>query len=109
MMNTEINLELRKAFLDAYREAERKYKFKSPRFIRMLSDHGAYETAKRLCSTNEWQKGFEKLAFLGRYDLTVEYIILQDKYVGFFSKQEIFNAKLKIEAAKEIKGHKYKN
>jgi hypothetical protein len=98
---------LREEFLKAYRIAQIEHKFKSDIFIRMLNEHGAYETARRLTSTSQWQKGYEKLASLGRYDLTVEYIILQDKYINHFSEKEIFNAKLKIETAKQIKGHKY--
>lgn len=106
-MERSVEFKLKDDFLIAYKTAQRECDFKSPIFIRMLSDHGAYETAKRLTNTMEWQKGFEKLAFLGRAELTVEHIILQDEYSSFFNDRQIFNAKEKIKAAKQIKGHKY--
>ena len=106
-MNKELELKLRTDFLNAYKTAQKEYKFKSPIFIRMLNEYGAYETAKKLTSTLDWQKGYEKLAFLGRTDLTVEHIILQDKYTSYFSDRELLYAKEKIRSAKEIKGHKY--
>lgn len=107
-MNDEINKELRKEFLEFYKEAERQYKFSSPIFIRMLNEHGAYETAKRLSSTASWQNGFDRLAKLGRSDLTVEHIILQDKYRSFFTEKELMNAQAKIDYANQLYGLNYK-
>lgn len=106
-MNKDIELKLRTDFLTAYKTAQKEYNFKSPIFIRMLNEHGAYETAKRLTNTSQWQKGYEKLASLGRTDLTVEHIILNNEYSGFFSDIQILNAKGKISTAKQIIGHKY--
>ena len=106
-LKKELEIELRNAFLDAYKTAAKLYNFSSPIFIRMLDEHGAYETAKRLTSNPNWQKGYEKLASYGRTDLTVEHIIQQDKYASYFSDQELFNAKEKIQAAQWMKGRKY--
>lgn len=106
-MNREIELDLRSDFLKAYKVAQKEYRFKSPIFIRMLNEHGAYETARRLTNTLDWQKGYEKLAYFGRTDLTVEHIILQDKYAKCFSERQLYNAKEKIRTAKEIEGHSY--
>jgi hypothetical protein len=106
-MNKEYELKLRKEFLDAYRIAQKEYKFKSPIFIRMLNEHGALETAKRLTNTSRWQPGYEKLAFLGRTDLTVEHIILQDMYSSYFTDAQLSNARIKLEVAKKTEGHRY--
>jgi hypothetical protein len=106
-MDKELELKLRTAFLTAYKTAQKEYNFKSPIFIRMLNEHGAFETAKRLTNTLKWQKGYEKLAFLGRTDLTVEHIILGEPYSSYFTERQLLNAKEKIRTAKEIVGHKY--
>ena len=106
-MNKSLQLELYKEFINAYKTAQREYNFESKIFIRMLGDYGPYKTAKRLTNQLEWQKGYEKLAFLGRTDLTVEYIILQDKYSTYFRDRQINNAKEKIRQASQIVGHKY--
>ena len=106
-MDKDVEKKLLKDFLRAYREAVNNHKFRSLSFIGMLDNHGAYETACRLCNTLNWQSGFEKLALLGRYDLTVEYIVMQDEYRNYFSDRQIFNASQKVNDAKKIKGHKY--
>lgn len=106
-MDKSLEKQLQNDFLEAYREAVNGYKFRSPSFLSMVDRNGAYETACRLCNTLNWQSGFQKLAILGRCDLTVEFIILQDKYINHFSELQIYNAKEKVKAAKQIKGHSY--
>ncbi len=106
-MDKDLELKLRTNFISAYKTAQKECNFKSPIFIRMLNEHGAYETAKRLTNTSQWQKGYEKLASLGRTDLTVEHIILQEEYLSYFSDTQILNAKKKISTAKQMIGHKY--
>ena len=106
-MKKDVERRLRNEFIEAYTTAERDYKFKSPIFIRMLNDHGAYETAKRLTDNPLWQSGYEKLAALGRTDLTVEHIILKPEYSIYFTDKQIHNAREKIKVASQILGHHY--
>jgi len=106
-MDKKTESNLRNDFIEAYKTAQRECGFDSPIFIRMLNEHGAYETARRLTSVSEWQKGYEKLAFKGRTDLTVEYIILTNEYIKYFSDTQIRNAKAKLHAAETIKNHNY--
>jgi hypothetical protein len=106
-MDKKLQIELYNDFMKAYRTAMKEHKFKSEIFLRMLNDHGPYETAKRLTNQLDWQSGYEKLAFLGRTDLTVEHIILGDKYRNYFTEKQIYNAEEKIRQAKQIEGHKY--
>jgi len=103
-MSDNINNILREKFLDFYKMAQREYNFSSPIFIRMLNEHGALETARRLSNTAIWQNGFEKIARLGRADLTVEYIILQDEYRQYFSETQLRNAQAKLEYAVKLYG-----
>jgi hypothetical protein len=103
-MNTNIDIELREKFLDFYRTAHKEYNFSSPIFIRMLNEHGALETARRLSNTATWQNGFERIAKLGRTDLTVEHIILQEKYRKYFTDTQLRNAQAKIDYAIRLYG-----
>ena len=105
-MNDNIDLELRTKFLEFYKEAARLYNFSSPIFIRMLNQHGALETARRLSNTATWQNGFDRIAKLGRTDLTVEHIILQEKYRSYFTPMQLQNAQAKIDYAIQLYGTK---
>ncbi len=106
-MDRKMQIELYNDFMRAYKTAMKEHGFKSQPFLRMLDDHGPYETAKKLTNQLKWQSGYEKLAFLGRTDLTVEHIILQGKYRKYFTNKQIYNAEEKIRQAKLIKGHIY--
>jgi hypothetical protein len=103
-MDISINSELRDKFLEFYKIAQNEYNFSSPIFIRMLNDHGALETARRLSNTATWQNGFDRMAKLGRADLTVEHIILQDKYRKYFTDIQLRNAQAKIDYANHLYG-----
>jgi hypothetical protein len=104
MNEKEINDELREKFLNFYKVAHNLYQFSSPIFIRMLNEHGALETARKLSNTAMWQNGFDRMAKLKRTDLTVEHIILQEKYKDFFTDVQLKNAQAKIDYAFQVYG-----
>ena len=59
-------------------------------FYSMLQKYGAFETAKKLLAPkNPIQYGLKKLDELNILHLSVEYLVLQDKYKNLFTKQEL--------------------
>lgn len=59
------------------------------KFISMLNEYGGYETAKKLIGTREASQGFADLLMKGLSHLSVESIVLQDKYKPLFTEEEL--------------------
>ena len=67
-------------------------------FMQMLGEHGGLETARRLLSTPEPQAGMTKLWELGRLDLSVEALVLQERWRGLFTDAERRTARERLES-----------
>ncbi len=68
-------------------------------FYSMLKKYGGVETAKRLLAPeNSVQYGFKKLDELNILHLSVEYLVLRDKYKNLFTRQELEIAKWRLES-----------
>ena len=76
--------------------AEKEHEIKFSKLRRMLGEHGAVESAKRLLSTNRISDGFVNLASVGRLDLSIEHLAASPKYQSLFSAHEIAIAKKKL-------------
>lgn len=57
-------------------------------FLRMLSEHGAVETARRLVNADTPSEGFTRLWMMKRLDLSVEALILKPEWECLFSNEE---------------------
>ena len=57
--------------------------------IGMINNNGAVGAAKRLVLSGSFQNGFTQMVNQGRKDLTIEFIMLQEKFSPLFSKQEL--------------------
>ena len=76
--------------LDIYNRARSEASYTPSVFFRMISEHGGYETARRLIHSPNVSEGYVKLFELGRLDLTVEAIIIgNDKWLKLFTDQEL--------------------
>ena len=69
-----------------YLNAKKKVRYNATRFLHMLTDHGGLETARRLLP--QMSDGFAQLWQRNRLDLTVESLILQDRWHDLFSDDE---------------------
>lgn len=58
------------------------------RFRQMVSLYGGLETAKRLIAKNGLSDGFEDLTVEKRLDLSMERIVLKEKYRPLFTDEE---------------------
>jgi hypothetical protein len=74
------------------------YKYRPSYFLQMLDNYGAVGTSIKLVTAPEFHEGFTKLWELGRLDLTVEAIILQNPYNKLFSKEVLEKAFKRLKA-----------
>lgn len=70
---------------DVYVRARDEAGYNATAYLRMLSQHGGLETARRLLASSSVSDGFVALWERGRLDLTVENVILKPEFAGLFS------------------------
>lgn len=58
-------------------------------FLQMLEEFGGVETAKRLLGKKEPQQGLYKLWELDMLSCTLEAVVLQERFRGLFSQEEL--------------------
>jgi len=66
------------------------------RIEQMLKESGARTVAKRLVTSGDIHKGFQEMAKLGRKDLTIESIMLEEKFRPLFEERELDAAKFRL-------------
>ncbi len=66
--------------------------------VQMLGEHCGLETARRLLSTPEPQAGMTRLWELGRLDLSVEALVLRERWRGLFTDAERRTARERLES-----------
>jgi hypothetical protein len=66
-------------------------------FMRMLAEHGGVDTAKRLLASQEPQTGLFELYDLGLLHVSMEAIVLQEKFRPLFSEEELAEAHRRLE------------
>ena len=72
--------------------------YRATRFWGMVIDHGALEAAKRLLRAPKEQSGLTQLWELGRLDLSVEALVLQERWDTLFSDDERQKARDRLDA-----------
>ena len=77
-----------KAMRDVYLRAKTEAGYNATYFLRMLSDHGPVETARRLITSRQPSEGFTQLWQRKRLDLTVEAQVLRPDFVDLFTDDE---------------------
>jgi hypothetical protein len=79
--------ELREALLEIYRKCNA-LGYRPTGMLDLMSEYGAIGAVKRLIA-NPISDGFAKLALLGRLDLAVESLALQERWSGLFNDAEL--------------------
>lgn len=72
--------------------------YRATRFWGMVIDHGALEAAKRLLREPEEQSGLTRLWELERLDISVEALVLQERWDTLFSDEERQKARARLDA-----------
>lgn len=69
-------------------KAKEELGYNPSRFLQMISENGAIETAKTLINKDGLSTGFVFLIERGRADLTMENSVLKEKYKSLFTDAE---------------------
>lgn len=83
---------LREEFAEAVRESVQKcYEmgFKPERLEKMLAAQHPVEAAISLIVSGEFQDGFKFIMSQGREDITIESLMLQPRFAGLFSSDQL--------------------
>lgn len=88
---TDLAKEFENAMLDIYEQAAR-LNYRATYFLRMVHERGGVGAAKHLLAGNGTQTGLFRLAELKRLDLSMEALVIQDKYAPLFTTEEIATA-----------------
>lgn len=70
--------------------------YKASLFLRMVSEHGGLETARRLLAQPSPSDGFTALWEAGRLDLTMEVLVLEDEFADLFTPLELRTARRRL-------------
>lgn len=84
--------EFEEAMCNIYDVARRDVGYTATRFIQMVAEHGGLETARRLLAGSQVSEGFTTLVMAGRRDLTVEHLVLEERFRGLFTRLELREA-----------------
>ncbi|QBI53658.1 GmrSD restriction endonuclease domain-containing protein [Streptomonospora litoralis] len=71
--------------------------YRAPRFLGMLADIGPLETARRLLNAPAVSDCFAELWERGRLDLTVEALVLDERFAPLFTDAEATRARTRLE------------
>ena len=77
-----------RAMADTYRRAKDEAGYTATYFLRMLTDHGPVETARRLIASDQPSDGFTTLWERNRLDLSVEATVLRPEFAVLFTEDE---------------------
>jgi len=89
----EDELAFHNAMVNVYLEAKKQCGYNATRFLQMVAERGGLETARHLLAESETQTGFEELWRHNRLDLSVENLVLQEKWRGLFADDELRRAR----------------
>ena len=73
-------------------------------FALMLRQHGGVRTAKRLVLSGDLQTGFERLAKLGRLDISMERKMLTPEFASLFTAEELGAARWRLDQVQDARG-----
>ncbi|MGL5417444.1 MAG: hypothetical protein ACRDAU_17375 [Clostridium sp.] len=92
--------ELYNDIIEVCREAGLMPGFKFDKMFQMINSKGALLSLKEIVRSNEDTENVEDLIKAGREDLTIETLILSEKYKNEFSEEDKEFARIKLEKFK---------
>jgi len=82
--------------IGVYEQAKRDCNYNATYFLRMVTDFGGLEAARRLLATDAPSEGFGTLFLCGRLDLTVEAHVIRPEYAELFTEEQIASARQRL-------------
>ena len=96
-MMLELEILFDKEMFNINDRAREKCDYNAVRFLQMLIEKGGIATAKQLFVAGILQEGFVHLWECGCLDLTVETLMLQDRFQDLFTEKELEVAHRRLE------------
>ena len=87
--------EFHQAMINIYNRAKDECNYMAAHLIQMINEAGGLKAAKELLHNN-FTVGFETLSEMNRLDISVEWLILDPKWVELFTEEEILIAKERL-------------
>jgi hypothetical protein len=91
-----LELDLGNEMLGLYKTAKTKCKYNATRFFQMFTELGALQTAKKLINSDAPTNGFTAMWECGCLDITIEKLVLNQRYRELFSDEELAKAKKRL-------------
>lgn len=95
---TELARAFQRDMVNIYETAKRDLGYNATYFLRMLSDIGPIETARRLVLSTSPSEGFATLYEHKRLDLTVEALVTRTEYAELFDPELVQAAEERLAA-----------
>lgn len=92
-----LETEFHRAMLNIY-DAAAELGYRPTLFRRMVHEQGGVETARRLLKATEPQEGLTTLWKLGRLDISMEALVVQERWEPLFSDEERRVARERLKA-----------
>lgn len=84
----QIELDLYHDMVNIYKEADLQCNYKPTRFLQLINNKGALLAAKELINKEGATEGFTRLWECNRLDLSLEVLVLKEKYKELFTDEE---------------------
>src|SRR6267143_1063900 len=91
-MPNDLEIQFHEQMLSVYRSALTKAHYKATVFLRMVTEHGGLEAARRLLATPYLPDGFAELWQRGYLNLTMEAVVIQQPWCTLFTEAELATA-----------------
>ena len=85
-----------------YERAKLDLGYNATYYLRMLAEHGAVETARRLILAPQMSDGFAFLWEHGRLDLTVEALALKPEFADLLGDEVLEAARRRLESCEDV-------
>lgn len=80
--------EFERAMIGIYQRAKKECGYNATRFLQMVYEQKALPAAKRLLAKGGTSDGFTELWKCGRLDLTVEALVVSERFSSLFTEEE---------------------
>jgi len=92
-----LELQFHRAMISIYERARDECNYNATRFLKMVAEQGGLNTARALLGTRELPEGFTALWELGRLDLTMEAMIVENPmWHLLFTEEELATARKRL-------------
>jgi hypothetical protein len=88
-MTKDQEAQFHEAMLNVYERAKRECRYTATRFFQMVTDRGGLAAARMLLASKHYPDGLTRLWEEKRLDISMEVLVLSDRWRGFFSEDEL--------------------